>query len=225
MSDAPARTRSYRQVRRAQAMEDTRRRIVETFAGLLRNRLGAAIAAGARSFSFDTITLKDAADGAGVTVQTVIRHFEGKEGLIDAAAEIMLASFLARRDALDHDLDGVIEHLVGGYEEVGDIVVQCQGEETRYPVLGPLLALGRDAHRDWIRTCFGGRLAELPAERRALCLDALAAATDVSIWKLMRRDMSMDRAAVVEAMRLSVTGVLYGANAGKGELSPVRNVG
>ena len=72
-------TRAYHQIARAAATEDTRRRIVAAFRAALMERW------------MDDITLDDIAAAAGTTRQTVIRLFDGKEGLLVAVAETMKA--------------------------------------------------------------------------------------------------------------------------------------
>src|SRR5689334_18048726 len=105
--------RPYRQSARAQAAQETAERIVDAFA--LRRR----------DSWFDEIRLEDVARDAGVTVQTVIRRFGGKEGLLDAAKmqigqEIMRTRVVPRGDAA-----AVARALVDDYEVSGDVVMRA----------------------------------------------------------------------------------------------------
>ena len=65
-------TRTYRQTARAKAAEETGIRIVEAFMARMEDCW------------FEEIRLEDVASDAGVTVQTVIRRFGGKDGLLEA---------------------------------------------------------------------------------------------------------------------------------------------
>lgn len=72
--------RAYRMSARARDMEETRQRIL----------------AAARQFfldrSFPDVTLDDIAEGSGVTRQTVLNHFESKDGVFLAAAETVIGA-------------------------------------------------------------------------------------------------------------------------------------
>ena len=57
------------------------------------------------------VTLSDVADSLGITRRTVYRYFPSTEDLFVAAAEVALASFISRVQALTADLD-VAEQLV-----------------------------------------------------------------------------------------------------------------
>src|SRR5215471_19893171 len=103
-------TRQYLQRARAQAAEDTGRRIEEAFLSRFMTQW------------FDEITLDHVAADAGVTVQTVVRRFGGKEGLLSVAVKRMAEQILAPRAAPPGDMDRLVENLVGDYERTGDAV-------------------------------------------------------------------------------------------------------
>lgn len=78
------------------------------------------------------VTLSNVADSLGITRRTVYRYFPSTEELFVAAAEVALASFISRVEALTADLD-VAEQLV---EVVAFIIEQLPHE----PQLTLLLA-------------------------------------------------------------------------------------
>src|SRR5215467_11100728 len=104
-------SRSYRQTERAASTEATGRHIVEAFLARLMEQW------------FDEITLEKVAEDAGVTVQTVVRRFGGKEGLLSSAAQIMGTQINAQRAAPAGDVDKLVENLIGDYEKTGDPVI------------------------------------------------------------------------------------------------------
>lgn len=170
------RPRKYRQSARAEAAAGTHQRIVQAFIGFLRDRW------------LDEITLNEVAEAAGVTVQTVIRRFSGKEGLLKAAVEVLDREIDQRREAPVGDLRQIVEGLVRDYEEIGDMVVRCLAQEERNPVLKILLDTGRREHPKWLAESFAPWLSGLSPERREQRMAELIAVTDVYIWKLLRRD-------------------------------------
>lgn len=169
--------RPYVQRARAKAAEATRRRIVDAFVALLMERW------------FDEITLDRVAADAGVTVQTVVRRFGGKDGLLADAAEALAAEINTRRAVPPGDVDDAVARLVADYEITGDGVIRLLALEPRHAALRAVLELGRREHRRWVATAFAEQLGPLGAAARKRSLDALVVATDVYAWKLLRRDM------------------------------------
>jgi AcrR family transcriptional regulator len=143
----------------------------------------------------DQISLDDVARAAGVTVQTVIRRFGGKDGLMAAAGEREAARVGAQRDpaAVSGTAEAVAQ-LVEHYEQMGDRVLRMLAEETRVPGLQPIADRGRVAHRQWCEQVFAASLAGLRGAARQRRLAQLAALCDVYTWKLLRRDAGLSRA-------------------------------
>jgi AcrR family transcriptional regulator len=178
--------RPYRMQTRAASAEATRARILEAAIDLMLTRW------------YDEVTIAAVAADAGVSGQTVLNHFGGKEGLAAAVIEEMTARIDAQRDVAPGDVQAAIEALVGDYEVTGDAVIRLLALEGRMAAVAPYLAAGRKSHREWVRRTFG-------ASRELLPL--LIVATDVYTWKLLRRDQRLSRAATVAAMRRMVEGV------------------
>jgi AcrR family transcriptional regulator len=180
--------RPYRQTARAESAAATARRIVEAFLNRLREQW------------YDEITLDQVAGDAGVTVQTVVRRFGGKAGLLAEAVLEMGRRAKQRRATPPGNLEQLVRNLVGDYEETGDTIIRLLAVEPRHAALHEHLALARRWHRDWIARVFADDLEQLEAKVRPSVLDALVVATDVYTWKLLRRDMARGVAAVQAAI-------------------------
>jgi AcrR family transcriptional regulator len=187
-----AATRSYALGAREVAMRETRERILRSAHDLWRER------------PLDEVTLADVASGAGVSVQTVLNHFGGKDALLLATAEWMRPQVEAVRDAPPGDLGAAIRALFDHYEDLGDAVVRWNAEAGRSPAIAEALAGARAVHRAWLARVFAGRLPARGAARER-ALDLHHAATDVHVWKLWRRDLGLPRAAAERRMRDLVT--------------------
>jgi len=170
--------RPYAQRARAQSTEATGQRIIEAFLARLMEQW------------FDEITLDCVAEDAGVTVQTVVRRFGGKEGLLANAVQILAPQIRAQRAAPPGELVRLVENLVADYEKTGDAVIRLLALEPRYPALKSVLDFGRNEHRTWVSTAFADPLNRLEGAARQRSLDALIIVTDVYTWKLLRRDMA-----------------------------------
>jgi AcrR family transcriptional regulator len=148
---------------------------------------------------YDDVTLAAIASGAGVSGQTVINHFGGKEQVFAAVIDRFGQDVVDRRYSVEPgDVAGAIEVLVDDYELTGDSVIRLLALEDRLPVLGPALARGRRGHRAWVETMFAA-----PA-----IVDELVVATDVYAWKLLRRDRGMSRDETAAAIRRIVDALL-----------------
>jgi AcrR family transcriptional regulator len=180
-------TRTYRMDTRRAAAEATRERI-----------LTAAVDAFLTGW-YDEVTLQDVARAAGVSGQTVINHFGGKEPLVAAAVARISEEIGARRDSAPAgDPDAVIGALVEDYEITGDATIRLLALEERVEQIAPLLAEGRGYHREWVRTTFG----------RPDLLPELVVATDVYTWKLLRRDQGLSADATRDSIRRNVLALL-----------------
>lgn len=140
---------------------------------------------------YDDVTLADIAKRAGVSGQTVINHFGGKEQLAAAAHERVGEQIESLRYTPEPgDAPGLVEALVDDYETTGDAVIRLLALEEKVPSLRPLLAKGRESHRRWVREMF----------LAPQLVPALMVATDVYSWKLLRRDQGLTRDETVAAM-------------------------
>jgi len=185
-------TRRYNQKARAQSAEATGQRIVDAFLARLMKHW------------FDEITLDSVAEDAGVTVQTVLRRFDGKEGLLAAAVQTLAIQIRARRGAPSGDIGRLVDNLIEDYEQTGDTVIRLLASEPRHPALKTVLDFGRKEHRDWAASAFAEPLGRLNAVARKGVLDALVIVTDVYTWKLSRCDMARSVPATATTMKLLI---------------------
>ena len=193
------RPRQYVQGARAEAAEETGRRIVEVFLACLMDAW------------FDEITLDDVAVKAGVTVQTVVRRFGGKEGLLAAALPMIGEQVRTTREAPSGDVDRIVDKLLLDYERTGDPVLRLLALEQRHLWLKKFMDHGRAQHRDWVAAAFAGTLERLQGQQRRRMEDALVILTDAYTWKLLRRDMGRSVAESAEILTAMIKRVISGS--------------
>lgn len=203
--------RAYRQAARARSTEQTGRDIVEASVALW------------REVGPDRITLKDIAERAGVTVQTIIRRFGSKDGLFDACIESDATRIVEQRDAAPvGDVGVALDLLFDHYEQDGDAALRTLAVEESFPAAARIARAGRAVHRAWCERVFAPYLPPKPAgaptsqdapEREAR-IDAFVAATDLYLWKLLRRDLGRSRSEAQRVVRALVEGLT--ATAGRG---------
>ncbi len=141
----------------------------------------------------EEFTLDEVAARAGVTVQTVLRVFGSKEQLVLAALGELAAGGVPLKPTPPGDVAAAVTAIYDIYEAMGDLVIRQLGEESRRPSLGPVLESGRRNHRDWVKQVFAPQLAHDSGAARRQLLEILTVATDVYVWKLLRRDRALGR--------------------------------
>jgi AcrR family transcriptional regulator len=148
---------------------------------------------------YDEVTLSAVAERAGVSQQTVLNHFGSKEGLLEACVEHLGPERLRRANR-----DDPVAGVVGDYERGGDATIRALALEERVPALRTFLQRGRAHHRAWIEEAFADRLPAQEGPAREQAIVTHLAATDVYVWKYLRRDLGLSRAATTDAMRAMV---------------------
>lgn len=186
--------RPYRMGARAAAVEATRERVMAAAAGLWMRKW------------YDEVTLQHIADAADVSVQTIVNHFGGKDGLADAVADAVAAQTEVDRQAPTGDVAAIVAVLFADYEQHGDANVLWTAQIDRVPAAARAAAHARGLHRAWLEKVFADRLPPSGPEREH-ALNLHYAATDIYLWKLWRRDLGLSRADAERAMRDLVTSI------------------
>jgi AcrR family transcriptional regulator len=185
----PTATRRYTQTVRAVSAQATGKQILDAFLARLMTQW------------FDEITLDSIAEDAGVTVQTVLRRFGDKEGLLAEALKILAVQIRASRGKATSDVESLVHGLITDYEATGDAVIRLLALEPRHPALKVVLDFGRSEHRQWTSTALAEVLGKLDTAARNAALDALVVVMDVYTWKLLRRDMGRSVNATATVMK------------------------
>jgi AcrR family transcriptional regulator len=179
-------TRGYTMRARAESSTKTRERILAAVIALSRDRLSLEI------------VLADVAERAGVSVQTVLRHFGGRQGLFEEAQSRRLAQVQAERATPVGDAASAIRTIVAFYDRTGEWSLRLQAQEHSDGLSRQTVELGRRLHREWVEEAFAPQLAG--RRDREELVDLLVVSTDVLTWKILRRDGGMDRSTTCKRM-------------------------
>jgi len=189
--------RSYQQTARAQKTAESLERILDEAEALF------------FSEAFDRVTLDAVARAAGVSIPTLQRNFGNKEGLFAAVGGRMRARVEAERRPPPGDIEGALRALLDHYERDGRTMWHLLRQEADVPLLHAGLDEARGVHRAWVGEVFARSLDALKGAERERRLDALVAATDLYVWKLLRVDLGRTRQQVgrtMTAMALAIAG-------------------
>ncbi len=187
-------TRSYTMRARAESTTRTRERILDAVIALSEERLSVEI------------VLADVAARAGVTVQTVLRHFGSRQGLFEQARARQVAQVRAERATPVGDAESAVRTIVAFYDRLGEWSLRLQAQEHSDELCRQTVEVGRRVHRDWVEEVFAPQL--VGRRDRKELVDLLVVATDVLTWKILRRDGGMDRSTTCRRMLRLVRAVL-----------------
>jgi AcrR family transcriptional regulator len=145
--------------------------------------------------SYEQVRLAEIAADAGVTVQTLHLRFGTKDDLFVAAWVWAIGPEGARRDqAPVGDVRAAVRLIYDSYEATGDAVLRLLAQEERIPAVRRMTDAGRAWHRAWVQRTFAPLLAGLRGAPRERRLVSLVVATDLLVWKLLRREIGLGRA-------------------------------
>ena len=187
-------TRSYTMRARAESTTRTRERILDAVIALSEERLSVEI------------ILADVAARAGVTVQTVLRHFGSRQGLFEQAQARRVARVRAERTTPVGDPVSAVRTIVAFYDRLGEWSLRLQAQEHSDELSRQTVELGRRVHREWVEEVFAPQL--VGRRDRKELVDLLVVATDVLTWKILRRDGGMDRPTACKRMLRLVRAIL-----------------
>ena len=190
-------TRPYDMTLRGQLAAETTERIVDAAEALLGEGPVAAV------------TLKAIAARAGVSVQTVLRHLGSRDGCLDAVGHRVAERVDEQRSgSTPGDVRAAVAELMRHYEAEGRLVLNLLAQEDGGdPLVRRAAEQGRTYHRAWVQRCFG----PLMPDRHETRVDALVAATDLYVWKLLRLDLGRSREATEAVVLRLATAVLEGS--------------
>jgi AcrR family transcriptional regulator len=160
------------------------------------------------SRQIEHFTLEEVAARADTTVQTVLRDFGSKDELVYAALDEMARGGMFLKPTPPGDVKAAVGAFFEIYEAIGDMVMRRLDDEQRRPALKPILEEGRAHHRLGVKTAFAPQLERFSGSARARLLTSLIVLTDVYVWKLLRRDMTLGRSAAEAIVVRMILGVI-----------------
>lgn len=151
---------------------------------------------------YDRIRLDDVATDAEVTVQTVIRRFGTKHGLLAATIEREFTRLAAdRAAALADSPEATLHSLVRYYETYGELILKLYAEASQAPGVPELAARARTYHVGWCRQAFADSLADVAdARTRERRMAQVIAICDATTWRVLRFDGHLSKGQTEQAL-------------------------
>lgn len=175
--------RPYKQVAREQAQQRTHDALLDAAEQELYGE------------SWQQTTLAALAAKAGVTKQTLLRHFGSKDGLLlqtvmRGAAKVLEQRWSAAPGNVEDAVEGLLEH----YQVWGERSLRIGAWQSGSGALARLSQAARQVHYEWVDYAFGPQLERLAEPQRARRRAALVALCDVQAWWLFTHDLGLQRA-------------------------------
>ncbi len=144
------------------------------------------------------VSLQELATKAGVTKQTLLRHFGSKDGLLMQALGQEANRVMGQRMSVPQgDIDGAVANVLDHYEAWGERSLRIGAWlHSGPPLLAGLSQAARQFHYSWIEYAFAPWLAPLRGKARARRRAALIVLCDVQTWWLLSHDLSLKRPEV-----------------------------
>ncbi len=192
-----AQKRRYQMSKRADAFAQTAKDIFDATTGLWHEH------------PIADITLEAVAQRAGVSVRTIIRRYGSKEGLFEACIQNYATDMEANRDrARPGDVEAAIHGLLQDYEAHGDAMIRTLAVEAQLDIACQVLKVGRRHHRCWCERMFAPHLPDQESADYEPLLRAFVAATDLYLWKLLRRDLKQTLNETQDTLMKLVKGLI-----------------
>lgn len=175
-------------------------------------RTGAALLDAAERLFFergwDATSLEAVAAEAGVTKQTLLRHFGSKAGLLEHAFARAFENVRDQRwDVPGDDVEHAVDNLLDHYEAVGDRALKIDAM-AGVDAVAPWVQRAREMHHEWVAHAFGAFLRPLRGRDLERRRAGLIAVCDVHTWRLLRHQLGLGRAEARATLVMAIRGLL-----------------
>jgi AcrR family transcriptional regulator len=134
---------------------------------------------------------------AGVTKQTLLRHFGSKDGLL--MKSLIRGDGQARDQRWStptDDVAGAIDNVLDPYQAWGEPSMRIGALQSGPTILALFSQVARQFHYDWIEHAFGQWLEGLDEDARTRRRAALIVICDVQTWWILSHDLGLPRSEV-----------------------------
>ncbi len=189
--------RPYKQVARAKGQERTREALLDA-------AIDEFYGDGWQKTSLEALSAR-----AGVTKQTLLRHFGSKDGLLlQALVHSASHVFDQRWSVSSGDVEGAVENLLDHYEDWGERALRIGAWQSGPAALAKLSQMARQIHYDWVEYVFAPWLEDLEETARVRRRATLIALCDVHTWQLLSNDLGLARPEVHATLTGAIEAVL-----------------
>lgn len=159
--------------------------------------------------SIKDITLEMVAKEAGVTTKTILRKFESKGGLTKESLSYLAAEIESERTLTKvGNVDQILKALLSNYEKMGEAAIRTINLESELEIARQIGAKGRDLHREWCIRMFAPYLPQKQSVNYEIQLTSLIVATEIYLWKLMRKDLKLSKGETFSIFKNLVEGII-----------------
>jgi AcrR family transcriptional regulator len=157
---------------------------------------------------------REIAERAGIAIRSIRQHFETREELLLAVAELHAERLGAARESIEES--GSLEDRLERFLQTRSRELEASSpmrlaasiaEPYSETVVRAVRATAKARRRD-VAHVFEKELAKIGAADRKIVIDALDAATSGRTWDGMRRDAGLGLGAARDAMKMTIESIL-----------------
>jgi AcrR family transcriptional regulator len=157
---------------------------------------------------WEATSLEAVAADAGVTKQTLLRHFRSKTGLLEHAFARAFENVRDQRwEVPGDDVERAVDNLLDHYEGIGDRALKIDAM-AGVDAVADWVQRARVLHYEWVAHAFAAFLRPLGVRERSRRRAALIAICDVHTWQLLRHHLGLGRAEVRATLLVAIRGLL-----------------
>lgn len=147
------------------------------------------------------ISIQAIAARANVSVQSIYRHFESRDGLIDQFLDEM--AVLVENyplEAAPGNIYSIVKNLLHYYQENAPLLLRLQMQTDDSPKLSACWAVVQRSHLAWVRANFSVFLESLSRQRQLEMENQLMWLTDVSCWRVYIQELGRSSVEIEQGM-------------------------
>lgn len=158
--------------------------------------------------------LRAVAERAGVSLRLVHNHFDDREQLFAAAAQLQMGrmSQYVTAVAVELPFGDRLKKFVAARTKLLEAITPVRraavGEEPFSPVVRDHLVATRDAKRKQVTSVFAPELAQVPSASRPAMTRSVCAAASWSMWEQLRAHQGLSQAAARRAITFMLRALL-----------------
>ena len=178
-------------------------------AELTRQRIFSAVHELLREQWLQDLTTQNIAVAAGVSVQSLYRHFGSLEKLITCALdEVQLIDAPFPTVPQQLSLADILDGLAAYYESHGPFIRKLKSQADRQPQLAVQWQQLQIRHREWVQANFEIFLQSLyPGQRQGLA-DQITCLTSIDFWAVYRLELGRSQVELMEGWQRILRAVL-----------------
>lgn len=147
------------------------------------------------------ISIQAVATQANVSVQSIYRHFDSREGLIDQfLEELVVSGEKYPIEASPGNIYAIVNNLMSYYHRHANMLLRIQMQAQQSAKLEACWENIQNSHLNWVRANFAVYLESLSRQRQIDMEDQLIWLTDITCWRVYCQELGRSAQELEQSM-------------------------